>query len=185
MNETRILADYVAKAKYEDLPDDVVDHAKKIISDTIACGLGGRKTWDVDVNVDIAKEMGGKPQATVFGEKTKFSIMQAVHLNALMAAMDDYSDWLLFCGHPANSLVPTALAIGEYTGASGKDIINATTLGYEVIARVSAAVRPSGMDTYAKTFNVQAGLVFGTPAVAGKLLGLNGEQIAAALGLAG
>jgi len=49
MDTAMILADYVAKAKYEDLPADVVAHAKKIVMDTIACGLGGRKTREGDV----------------------------------------------------------------------------------------------------------------------------------------
>ena len=40
MGETEILANYVARAKYEELPAEVVTHAKKIVMDTIACGLG-------------------------------------------------------------------------------------------------------------------------------------------------
>jgi 2-methylcitrate dehydratase PrpD len=71
MGETEVLANYVAKAKYEDLPADVVNHTKKSVIDTIACGLEGRKSLDGDILIDIMKGMGSNAEATVIGDKTR------------------------------------------------------------------------------------------------------------------
>jgi 2-methylcitrate dehydratase PrpD len=186
--ETEVLTDYVVRAKYEDLPVEVVSHTKKILMDTIACGLGGRKTLEGDVLLDIVKEMGGKPQATLMGDATRVSCEQAAQVNRVLTNMLDYDDDILTpnIGHMSSLLVPVALAIGEYTHASGKDIINALVLGYEVIIRLRQAVDHS-VEVYLKSFEKIdfSGLAFGATAVAGKLLGLNGEQMANAFGLTG
>lgn len=185
MGETEVLANYVANAKYEDLPANVVDHAKKSISDTIACGLGGRKSLEGDILIDIMKDMGGKPEATVIGDKTRLSFMHAAQVNRVLTNILDYDDTLMKIGHMSTVLVPVALAIGERVNASGKDIINAIVLGYEVIIRIRDAVNPSE-EVFWKTFErLGSGVQFGVTVVAGKLLGLNGEQMADALGLTG
>jgi 2-methylcitrate dehydratase PrpD len=188
MGETEVLAHYVASARYEDLPAEVVAHTKKIMMDTIACGLGGRKTREGDILLDIVKEMGGKPQATIMGDATRVSCEQAAQVNRVLTNMLDYDDDILTpnIGHMSSVLVPVALAIGEYTHASGKDIINALVLGYEVIIRLRQAVDPTE-EIFLKSFEKIdfSGLAFGATAVAGKLLGLNGEQLADAFGLTG
>jgi 2-methylcitrate dehydratase PrpD len=185
---SEILADYVAKAKYEDLPAEVVTHAKKTLMDSIACGLGGRKTREGDVLVDIVKEMGGKPQATIIGDAARVSCEQAAQVNRVLTNMLDYDDDCLKpnVGHMSSLLVPIALAIGEYTNASGKDIINALVLGYEVIIRLRHAVNPTE-EAFLKSFEKIdfSGLAFGATAVAGKLLRLSREQLADAFGLTG
>ena len=185
MGETEVLADYVARARYEDLPVEVVNHAKKSISDTIACGLGGRKALEGDVLMDIMKEMGSKPEATVMGDKTKLPFMQAAQVNRVLTNMIDYDDTISGLGHMSTVLIPVALAIGEKVNASGKDIINALVTGYEAIIHIRDAVNPSE-EVFWKTFErVDSGIHLGVTAVAGKLLGLNSEQIADAFGLTG
>ena len=188
MGETEILASYVASAKYEDLPAEVVAHVKKIVMDCIACGLGGRKTLEGDILIDIVKEMGGKPQATIMGDPTRVSCEQAAQVNRVITNMLDYDDDIVTpnTGHISSVLVPVALAIGEYTNASGKDIIAALVPGYELIIRLRQAVNPTE-EVFLKSFEKidYSGLAYGATAVAGKLLGLNAGQMADAIGLTG
>jgi len=188
MSKAEVLANYVVTAKYEDLPADVIAHAKKIVMDNISCGLGGRKTLEGDVLLDIVKEMGGKPQATIIGNATRVSCEQAAQVNRVITNILDYDDDCLNpnIGHMSSLLVPVALAIGEYANASGKDLINALVLGYEVIIRLREAVDPTE-EVFLKSFEKIdfSGLAFGATAVAGKLLGLNVEQMADAFGLTG
>jgi 2-methylcitrate dehydratase PrpD len=185
MGETEVLADYVARARYEDLPANVVDHAKKAIGDTIACGLGGHKSLEGDILIDIMKDMGSKQEATVIGDKTKLSFMQAAQVNRVITNILDYDDDLIKVGHMSTVLVPVAFAIGERVNASAKDIINALVCGYEVVIRIKDAVYPSE-EVYWKTFErIDSGIHFGVTVVAGKLLGLNGKQMANAFGLTG
>jgi 2-methylcitrate dehydratase PrpD len=99
--------------------------------------------------------------------------------------MLDYDDTLIKLGHLSSVLLPVALAIGEHRNASGKDIINAIVLGCEAVIRIREAVEPSE-EAFWKTFErVGSGIHFGVTVVAGKLLGLNRNQMADALGLTG
>ena len=185
MSQTETLVDYVVHGKFEDLPASVVSHAKHCIMDVISCGLGGRKTADADILIDMMKEIGGRPEATVIGDKDKLSFMQAAQVNRVLTNMLDYDDDYMKVGHMTTVLVPVAFAMGERLGSSGKDIINAIVHGYEAIIRIRDAIDPSA-EAYVKTFEqVDAGIPFGVTVVAGKLLGLNGEQMADAFGLTG
>ena len=185
MGETEILASYVANSNYEDLPAKVIIDAKERIGNAIACGLAGRKTREGDVLIDMMKEIGGNPEATVIGDRTRLSFMQAAQVNRVLMHMIDYDDDLTNICHMSIVLIPVALAIGERIGASGKDIINAFVLGCEVVTHLRDALNPS-KESFYKTFErVDAGLQFGVTATAGKMFRLNGEQMADAFGLTG
>jgi 2-methylcitrate dehydratase PrpD len=185
MSQTELLASYVARSQFEDLPIKIIEYAKKCIMDTVSSGLGGRKTRDADVFIKTMKEIGGIPEATVFGETTKLSFIQAAQANRLLANILDYDDAYMKVGHMTVVLVPVALALGERLHSSGKEIINAIVQGYEAIIRIRNALDPS-RDAYVRTFDrIDSGTQFGVTVVAGKLLGLNGEQMADALGLTG
>ena len=180
-----MLANYVADSKYEDLPSDVVAHAKRCIMDTVSCGLGGRKTRDADILIKTMKEIGGLPEATVFWERSKLSFIHAAQVNRFLANILDYDDAYMKVGHMTIVLVPVALALGERLQSTGKEIINAVVHGYEAIIRIRDALEPT-RDAYVKTFErVDSGTPFGVTVVAGKLLGLDGEQMADAFGRAG
>jgi 2-methylcitrate dehydratase PrpD len=183
---TEILASYVSDGKVEDLPADVVSHAKHCIMDVISSGLGGRKTPDVDLLIDMMKEVGGKPEATVIGDRTKLSFMQAAQVNRLITNMLDYDDAYMKVGHMTTVFAPVALAMGEHLNSSGKAIISALVYAYEATVRIRNAVQPSTRESYVKSFErVDAGTPFGVTVVAGKLLGLTAEQMANAFGLTG
>jgi len=153
--------------------------------DVISCGLGGRKTADADILIEMMKEIGGKPEATVIGDKTKLSFMQAAQVNRVITNMLDYDDDYMKVGHMTTVLVPVAFAIGERLNSSGRAIINAIVHGYEAIIRIRDAIDPSA-EAYVKTFEqVDAAIHFGVTVVAGKLLGFNAEQMADAFGLTG
>ena len=188
MGETEIFSNYLAGMKYEDLPPDVVTRLKELIADTIACGLGGRKTLEGDVLIDIAKEIGSKPEATIIGDKAKVSCMQAAQINRVLTNILDYDDVLIrtmVTGHTSSVLISVALAIGEHVNASGKDIITALVPGYEGYIRIREAINPS-KQAFSKNFQrPDTGIAFGAAIVAGKLLGLNGKQMANAFGLTG
>jgi 2-methylcitrate dehydratase PrpD len=185
MNETQMLSDFIASTKYEDLPAHVVENAKDRISDIVACGFAGRKTLEGDILIEMMQEIGGRQEATVIGDKAKLSFMQAAQVNRVITNMADYDDDLHHICHMTTVLVPVALAIGERIGASGKEIINSYVLGCETVIRIRNAIEPSVAAFYTTFERVDAGLHLGVTATAGKLFGLNGEQMADAFGLTG
>ena len=185
MGETEVLANFIAEANYEDLPGNVVEDAKERIGNAIACGFGGRKTLEGDILIDMMKDIGGNQEATVIGDNTRLSFMQAAQVNRVLMHMMDYDDDFKNVCHMSIVLIPVALAIGERIDASGRDILNAYVLGCEVLTRLRDAINPS-MEAFYKTFErVDVGLQFGVTAVAGKLYRLNGQQMAGAFGLTG
>ncbi|MCC6057070.1 MAG: MmgE/PrpD family protein, partial [Desulfurococcaceae archaeon] len=84
--------------------------------------------------------------------------------------------------HPAAPVLPAALAIGEREGVSGRDLITAVVLGYEVEIRIGKAVNPSHYQFWHTTGTVGT---FGAVASAGKLLNLNEKSMMHAFGIAG
>jgi len=185
MSPTELLAGYIAQSRFEDLPMNVVAYAKRCIMDTVSCGLGGRKTHAADIFIKTIKEIGGSPEATIFGDETRLSFIHAAQVNRFLANILDYDDAVMKVGHMSVVVVPVALALGERLHSSGKEIINAIVQGYEVITRIREALDPS-RDAYVTTFErIDSGTQFGVTVVAGKLLGLNEEQMADAFGLTG
>ncbi len=185
LSHTETFANHVANGKFEDLPSHVVSYAKRCIMDLVSCGLGGRKTRDADLLIATMKEIGSVPEATVFGDGTKLSFIHAAQVNRLLANILDYDDAYIKVGHLTVVVFPVALALGERLHSSGKEIISAVVQGYEAIVRIRDALDPS-REAYSTTFEKpDCGTPFGVTVVAGKLLGLNGEQMADALGLTG
>jgi 2-methylcitrate dehydratase PrpD len=185
MSQTETLADHAANGKFEDLPPDVISHAKHCIMDTVSSGLGGRKTPDADILIATMKEIGGPPEATIFGDSTKLSFIQAAQVNRFLANILDYDDAYMKVGHMTVVLVPVAFALGERLHSSGKEILSAVVQGYEAIVRIREALDPS-REAYVTTFErIDSGTSFGVTVVAGKLLKLNGRQMADAFGLTG
>ena len=185
MSHTEILANHVAGGRFEDLPSNVREYAKRCIMDTVSCGLGGRRTPDADVLIATMKEIGGPPEATIFGDRTRLSFIQAAQVNRLLANILDYDDAYMKVGHMTVVLVPVAFALGERLHSTGKEIISAIVQGYEAIMRIRNALDPS-REAYVTTYErIDSGTPFGVTVVSGKLLGLSGGQMADAFGLTG
>src|SRR5262249_10612551 len=90
--------------------------------------------------------------------------------------------------HPSASIIPTALAVGEATGASGKDVIAASAAGYEVCVRTGMAAydRVLGNSVFFER-GLHATSICGALAaavVAAKLYGLDDVGTGHALGIA-
>jgi 2-methylcitrate dehydratase PrpD len=185
VNETRLLARLLAETRHEHLPGDVVRRAKDSIGDTIACGLGGRATREGDTLLGIMGSLGGRQEATVIGDKQRLPFLQAAQVNRVTCNMLDYDDTSIKAGHMSSALVPAVLAIGEHLGSSGKDMITALVLGYETISRIKDAAYPSEEAFWTTFERIDTGIHFGITVAAAKLFGLDAEQTASALGLAG
>jgi 2-methylcitrate dehydratase PrpD len=184
VNGTRALAEYVAQVRFEDLPDVVVSHAKQVIRDSIGCLLGGT-TFAAGKHITrMMMPMAADGPATVAGSARHITPPLASYINAQLTNLMDYDDTLegKALGHPGATIVPAALALAEQGHASGKDMITAVAVAYDVYTRVAAAGKPS----YGRTKQVR-GLStwqgFGAAAAAARLLNLDAEATARAFGM--
>jgi 2-methylcitrate dehydratase PrpD len=185
INVTQTLAHYIAHAKYEDFPSEVVRKAKLLILDNIGCALGGYVTDTGKVLTSFGKEVSDKAESTIIGDGTKVSCMMAAGVNAQMANILNFDDTSI-TGHPGSAIVQTAISLGESLGVSGKKIIEATIVGYEVTDRIGSGVPTHTPRLRTTQYAIPVSQhVFGPAVVAAKMLGLDAEQTNHAIGIAG
>lgn len=175
-----IIAEYVERVQYNDIPRAAIEKAKLCILDSIGCALGGSTINEGHIVISslLAGERGF---STIFGHKEGTSLSSAVFINSTLSNILDFDD--TYIGHPGATIVPVALNIGEYTNASGKEVITAIVLAYEVAIRIGLGLRPTVERKYVHGLGTWQ--VFGAVVAASKLLGLETGEINNALGIAG
>ena len=183
-NVTRSLAGFAARLEFGVLDGDLVLRFKKYLLDAIGCGLhGASQPWARIVNQYI-QEQGGKEESTLWLQNFRGpSANVALGLGVMIHGFD-FDDYHNAKIHPGAPVIPAAMAVGEAIGASGRDILTALVAGYETMIRVSLATGPNASRLKGWHLTGTTG-TFGAAAAAGNLLGLNGEQMASALGMAG
>jgi 2-methylcitrate dehydratase PrpD len=122
--------------------------------------------------------MGGVPDARVYGTDLKLPLLNAVSVNAYLATILDFDD--TYDGHPGSTVVPVALALGEWLNASGREVLEAVVAGYEVGIRVSNGIKPTAERTR-KVRGINTWQIFCAAATAAKLLQLTPAETAHAL----
>ena len=180
---TRILAHYVVSASYDDLPADVRKEGVRTLLNWVGVAIGGSRHQTVDIAASALAPFSGPPQASLLGRRERFDIMNAAFINGVSSHIFDYDDThLKTIIRPAGPVASAILALSEMRPVSGKDFLNALVLGVEAECRIGNSVYPNHYDV-GWHITGTAG-VFGAAAAAGKLLGLNEQQMVWALGLA-
>jgi len=180
---SQIWAEYSVNLTYEALPTEAIDAAKMFLYDSFGCALGGSKTVDFDIMCDVFAEIGGKPECSVVGSDLKTDVRSASLLNGLAIRALDYNDvyWKQDPSHPSD-LLPAAFCVGEREKRSGKDLIVATVIAYELEMRMCEAAFPGVREIGLHHATLTQ---FVSPVVAGKMLNLSTEQITNAIGIGG
>jgi 2-methylcitrate dehydratase len=178
---TKTLSDWASRVRYEDLSPDAIDGAKRFLYDSVGCAFGGALTPDCGMVGDHLAEKAAKGKCTVFVTGLRTHPEEASFLNALMIRAMDYNDiyWKQDPSHPSD-LIPAALAICEEWGLSGKDLILGIVLGYEVEMRLCEFAVPGIRE---RGWHHATLTAYASPVVAGRLLGLSGDQMQHAIGI--
>lgn len=181
---TAALAELIVKTRFEDLPSEVVWEAKRRIADVVGAGLAGSRTSVGTRITEFATGMGKSGDCLIWGSGKRSSPAYAALANGTMTFHLELDDVHRTSNtHPGVTTIPAALALAEARGLSGKDLLTSVVLGYEAQIRVGLAVSPSiFVDRTFLPPGTQG--VFGAAAAAAKLLGLDAEATAGALGTA-
>lgn len=172
----------VAGTKYEDLPPDVINQAKRSILDTMAITIGGSAMEGIPAVVELVKARGGKPESVIpfYGGKVPAS-EAGLAIGPMSRAMDS-GDIHEEAGHCSEYIFPAMLAAaGLKERVTGKEFITAFILGKEVLVRIGMAWRIT------VSFPLGRGeghAIFGAVAAVGKLLALSLEELGNAEGIA-
>jgi len=184
------LAKEAKSYSFEELPNDVVHQTKRLILDTLGCAIGGYESEASKIIQEFVKEASYPREATVFGSGLKTSCLNATLANGAMVRYLDYNDTAFILqgetyrsGYHPSEVIPPILALSEREHLSGKQVITAINLGYDLSLAFLEGVRGVGMEK--KGWNGDTRGAYIMPLVAGYILGLTEEEMESAVGISG
>lgn len=175
-------AEFALSIRYDELPQDVVASAKRVLLDTLGCAFGAVGSEPANIaETTIRKTFGDGSTATIIGYPRRASVEGALFVNGVLVRSLDMNDTYIGTEplHPSEVL-PTALALCEEKARSGRDLIEATVAGYEGSMRVNDAI-----SFIERGFHPLCAASYGIPLIVGKIWGLPKEAIANAVGISG
>src|SRR5262245_54303594 len=174
------LATYATTLKHEDLPAEVVHRTKRIVMDTLGCAIGGYDSEPARMARDLAALVTSSRPATILCGGQKTSMDLAVFANGVAIRYLDFNDGYIGkgSGRPSDS-IGALLSPAEVMRSSGRELIVATTLAYELFCRFCDVLehKKFGFD------HVVIGTIASVAGVA-RLLGLTGGTTIEAINLA-
>lgn len=179
------LAEYAVSLSYDDLDEAVVDQAKKLTLDALACGVNAYPSPPSKVLRSTyagRTPPEGRSGATVMGADTVAPVEYAALINSTMVRYLDFNDCYTTGSsacHPSDH-IPALVSVAEAEGATGRDLIEAIVLAYEMQCR--------GVDTGAawnNGFDYVTWGAYSSAVAAGKLMGLSADELVDAIGIAG
>jgi 2-methylcitrate dehydratase len=161
-----------------------IKQAQLLLLDTIGCGLAARHeaVGEAVVKTVLASEASGP--CAIIGDKRRTGMLGGVLANGALVRVLDLNDYIVgeangepeSAGHPSDN-IPVALAVGSERRRTGRDVLEAIVIGYELYARLQKS-----MDRGGNWDGVTASGVVAA-AIAGRLLGLDAKRFAHALAL--
>jgi len=135
------LARYMVEARDRALPPDVARDARHRILDTLAAMVSGSHLKPGEMAIRYARAQGGVEEATVLTTEIRTTAINAALANAMFGHADETDDFHPATkAHPGCAVVPAALAMAEREGRSGKELLNAVALGYDLCCRFLLAL---------------------------------------------
>src|SRR5882724_11840201 len=196
-----VIAEWACSLKYENLSPEAIQAAKLFWFDSIGCALGGSQQDDAKILLKHYRKMSGETvargadpgpaspmpattgngKATAFVSGFKTNPVDAAFLNGHMIRAMDYNDiyWKADPCHPSD-LISAPLALCESEALSGKDLILATIIAYEIEMRLCEIGRP-GVREYGWHHATLS--AFAAPVAAGRVLNLTSNQMVSAIGI--
>src|SRR5438876_4060930 len=175
------LAEYACSLNFEDLSKEVMQEVKGCVNDSLGCALGAWKEEPCVIARKVASDFSAKHGSTIIGTAHKAPSDWTAFANGCAIRYFDYNDTYLSKepAHPSDN-ISAALAAAESVGASGRELIAAIALAYEVQCRLcdAASIRARGWD------HVTYG-TFSTALASAKLMKLNPQKTRHAVNIAG
>lgn len=188
---TERLADFTVTSCYDNLPANVVAETKRLFLDTVGCALGAVQTESGRIALEFVAANGGAPVATVLGLPARSSAANAAYANARLANVLDADDTFPTGTHFANAAIFSALALAEQFGKSGRELIAAIAVGFDVGARIGSwmgapiQVRDGRVTGWAELGGPAATITWAGLGAAVQIAGLTLDEACHAFGIGG
>jgi len=180
---TRTLARFVATHPSRGWSDAVDHEAHRTFLNWVGCAVGGARHEAAQAALDALAMLQPAPQATVLGRAERIDMAGAALVNGITSHVFDFDDThLKTIIHPAGPVASAVLALAETTGATGRQVIDALVLGIDVSCRLGNVMYP---EHYDRGWHITGSTgTLGAAAGCARLLGLDEERTAMALGIA-
>lgn len=146
MGVTEQLARFAIDTPGNFLTSEIVESSKAKFLDTIGIMVAGSRSPAARVALNAVADIGGNAEATIIGRAGKTSVPLAGFLNGLSAHALEYDDNTLNVGHASACLVPGCLATAEKLDLSGRQLLEAFVMGFEVASRIGKGLKPTLLD---------------------------------------
>jgi 2-methylcitrate dehydratase len=176
------MAGAIAAFDPDSLTPALIEQAKLLLLDTLGCAIAGsNEPTSLEVQKS-ALSLGGAEQASLIGNSTKTSFLNAILINGVIMRVLDLNDYTIaqekgepaMGGHPSDN-IPVALAAGEWQGKSGRDVLATIVLGYELYNRFKKII------TRADQFDGTSISGIVAAAMTGHIMGQGAEPLSHAL----
>lgn len=180
------LATFCARTTFDDLPSEVVERAKRHLLDTFGATLAGSAAFEPRQAASMFAAGAGAGTSPVWGTRSVLGARDAAFANGIAAhalELDDTGG----CDHSGAVVVPAAMAALDLPAVqsravSGRDLITAVVLGYDVGRRVLAACGGYPPHNGKGWHSTATCGTFGAAAAASHLMGLDADRTTSALG---
>ena len=174
------LARFVAETQWEDIPASVQRHAKLVALDTLGVILAGSERPEVQRLRERLAATAGSGATVLARGWPVHDPRTAALVNGIAGRAIELCEGLrLVTGQPAMQTLPGVLAVGEHAGTSGREMLTALIVGYDVAARLSMAFTPRPLAHQ----NGQVGLLAAAAAGA-RVRGLDAAGVSRAMRIA-
>ncbi len=182
MSTADAIARFVADTPFEAIPPGALARARSCLVDTLGAALGGSRLRAGRIAVALVEAEAGAGVATVLTARRKAAISQAAFANAVLASALDVDDGHYGAvGHPGAPVIPPALATAEARRRSGRELLGAVVVGYEIAIRAGEVLNAR---VGVRSYGSGTPGAYGAAAAVARLLGLDAGRTAHALGIA-
>jgi len=180
---TRRMADFTLGLRYEDIPETALKEARRFLLDSVGCALAAVDNEDMAAMFRFIDKQGGTLEATLIGSGARTNAANAALMNSLLVRALDYNDiyWEQDPSHPSDILFG-ALSPAEALGRDGREALVAAVIAYELELRWCLACFPGVREV---GWHHATLTQFVSPFVAGRIYGLDADQLVAAAGISG
>jgi 2-methylcitrate dehydratase PrpD len=178
------LADFIENLDYSKVTTKVSDAAKTSLMDFIGVAIAGSREAQLNrILMHSLLQYDTGENCTILGEDKKASAVHAALINAVNGHCLDLDDGhRQALGHPGVCVVPAVLALGESTGSSGRQVLEAIIAGYEAFILIAKSMNPNIFSRGFHTTGVCGSM--GAAAAAAKILSFNQKKISDTMGIA-
>jgi 2-methylcitrate dehydratase PrpD len=191
MGITQEVASFIAKVRFDDLPEQAVKLARGFILDGLGVALAGSTDECARIVQAQIRQTGGKAEASILGTTMMAPAAKAALANGVAGHAMDYDDTQLSTSkqavyglltHPTTPVLAAVLAMGEREKITGSELVLAYILGVEVECRIADAIHPRHYQEGFHSTATMGGL--GAAVAVGKILRLKEEKLIQTLGIA-